>query len=127
MHLILWLFWATRGTPTQFGEKVTQFFFCSFSAKCMFLTGLTQLVGARLHIGGLKKFLRGGFMDMHAINFDHDIVNQLNVFWSKDTYFREMADFTLIKNKQFSNSFFWTWAHETHQCCRPIGPSKMPG
>ncbi len=31
------------------------------------------------------------------------------------------------KNKHFSNSFFcsWTWAHETHQCCRPIGPSKL--
>ena len=78
-----------QGHPqAKFGEKVTQFFFCCFSAKCMFLMGLTQLVGARLNIGGLEKFLRGGFMDMHAINFDHDIVNQLNVFWSKRYLFQ---------------------------------------
>ena len=45
------------GAPqAKFGEKVTQKYFCCFSAKCMFLTGLTQLVGARLHSGGLEKW-----------------------------------------------------------------------
>ncbi len=36
-----------------------------------------------------------------------------------------MANFPL---KKMFNSFFWfwTWAQEAHQCCRPIGPSKLP-
>ncbi len=32
-------------------------------------------------------------MDMHVINFDHDFVKKLDVFWPKDTYFMELADF----------------------------------
>ncbi len=59
----------------------------------MFLMGLTQLVGAGLHIGGWEKFLRGGFMDLHALNFDHDIVNQFNVFWSKRYLFQRNGRF----------------------------------
>ncbi len=61
-------FWATRGTPKPNLMKQGHKNFVFFPAKCMFLTGLTQLVGARLNFNGLEKLPHRGFMDMHDIN-----------------------------------------------------------
>ncbi len=125
----LWLFWATRGTPKpNLVKKWHNSFFAVFQPNACFWWALRSWSGLGWTLADWKNSFAGASWTCMPSTLIMILWTSSMFSGPKDTYFREMAGFPLKKNKHFSNSFFcfWTWAHETHQCCRPIGPSKLP-